>query len=110
MTKIVVALVALLLMFPAAAAADPGPEAPSDVTVSATDTTATIAWTESKRAVRYQVTREWFGLISRADGDARSYTWTGLAPCTEYLLGVRAEDRHGRFSEWVTRSVQTTGC
>ena len=72
-------------------------------------TTATIAWTSD--ATNFQVAykeataADWSTPIDVTD--AYTYTFTGLMPETDYVLGVRAMCEEGAVSGWATRNITT---
>ena len=71
--------------------------------------TATIAWTSD--ATNFQVAykeataADWSTPIDVTD--AYTYTFTGLMPETDYVLGVRAMCEEGAVSGWATRNITT---
>ena len=84
---------------------------PSPIITSTTydATTATIAWTSSSSniqvAYREATSADWSTPVDVTN--ANTYTFTGLTPETDYVLGVRAICEEGAVSGWATATITT---
>jgi len=71
-----------------------GPEAPTSLRASVTETTATLSWIASQGATFYELRLSTSQTWTRP-GNVASYTFTGLMPATPYLLELRAGNGDG---------------
>ena len=86
-----------------------GCPAPAITSTTYDATTATIAWTSSSNniqvAYREATATDWNTPIDVTN--ATTYTFTGLTPETDYVLGVRALCEEGAVSGWATTTITT---
>jgi len=86
-----------------------GCPAPAITSTTYDATTATIAWTSSSNniqvAYREATATDWNTPVDITN--ATTYTFTGLTPETDYVLGVRALCEEGAVSGWATTTITT---
>jgi subtilisin family serine protease len=68
------------------------PAAPTNLTATATDTTATLSWAAVSGATKYHLLKNG---VEVATTTTTSYTYTGLTASTSYSLSVAAENASG---------------
>ncbi|MBI3495644.1 fibronectin type III domain-containing protein [Candidatus Berkelbacteria bacterium] len=87
------------------------PVAPASVSVSTTDTQATVTWSKVDNAagytVRYKTTRGATFTTVTTDSNATSLTASGLSPENNYEFGVASRDQSGNTSGFTTSVVKT---